>query len=197
MPYHQVERIFDLLNQLDNFENKRDSLQRKLTLYFSRYLAKKFTLFPCALESVDTVKEKDKWKKEMDELFDNRITNIISETGYWFWAKTNEELVKIQLYYADIRKEFDELEENANSLIKIQRETLSFDWPDDDTFNRWKDQFSEQMSGEDDEEDVRVIVTLIVSNDDIENPQVKVILHVTEDDTSLADLMGMYSEDEE
>ncbi len=131
------------MNQLDNFENKRDSLQRKLTLCFSRYLAKKFTLFPCALESVDTVKEKDKWKKEMDELFDNRITNIISETGCWFWAKTNEELVKIQLYYADIRKEFDELEENANSLIKIQRETLSFDWPDDDTFNRWKDQFSE------------------------------------------------------
>ncbi len=136
MPYHQVERIFDLLNQLDNFENKRDSLQRKLILYFSKYLAKKFTLFPCALESVDTVKEKEKWKKEMDELFDNRITNIISETGHWFWEKTNEELVKIQLYYADMRKEFDDLEKNANSLIKIQRETLSFDWPDDDTFDR-------------------------------------------------------------
>ncbi len=53
------------------------------------------------------------------------------------------------------------------------------------------------MSGDDDEEDVRVIVTFVISNDDIENPQVKVSLHVTEDDTSLTDLMGMYSEDEE
>ena len=197
MPYHQVEKIFDLLNKLENFDDKRDSLQKSLTLYFSRYIAEKFTFFPCALESVDRIKEKEKWKRELDELFNKRILNIMSETRHQFWAKTNEELVKIQLFYTTVRKEFDDLEESANSLIKIQREALSFDWPDDDAFNKWKNQFIKQISGEDEEEDAKVTVTLVISNEDMEDPQIKVSLQVIEDDTSLSDLMAMYSEDEE
>ena len=53
------------------------------------------------------------------------------------------------------------------------------------------------MSEDNEEEDAKVIVTFVISNDDMENPQVKVSLQVTEDDTSLTNLMGMYSEDEE
>ena len=95
MPYHQVEKLFDLLNKLENFDDERDSLQRRLTLIFSQYIAENFTLFPCALESMDMLKEKEKWKREMDELLNERMINIMSETGHWFWAKTNEELVKV------------------------------------------------------------------------------------------------------
>ena len=35
MPYHQVEKIFDFLNKLEDFDDKRDSLQKRLTLFFS------------------------------------------------------------------------------------------------------------------------------------------------------------------
>lgn len=152
MPYHQVQKIFDLLNKLENFGDKRDSLQRRLTLCFSKYIAEKFTLFSCALESVDTLKVKEKWNREIDELFNERIINIMSEAGHWFWENTSEELVKIQLFYTAMKKEFDDLEESANSLIKIQREALSFDWPEDDVFNKWKSQFLEQISEDDEEE---------------------------------------------
>ena len=64
----------------------------------------------------------------------------MNESGHQFWARKNEELVKIQLFYNAIRKELDDLEELVNSLVATQRETLSFDWPDDVVFNEWKNQ---------------------------------------------------------
>ena len=121
----------------------------------------------------------------------------MSETGHWFYARTNEELVKIQLFYNAKRKEFDDLEEFANSLVIIQREALNFNWPDDDAYNKWKNQFVEQMLEGDEEEDAKVKVTLIISNEDMENPQIKVSLQVVEDDMSLFNLMATYSKDEE
>jgi len=138
LPCHQVEKFFDLLNKLEDFHEKRNYLKRRLTHCFSKYIDEKFNLFPCAFETIDTIKEKEKWKKELDGIFCERMNNIMTETGHWFLVRTNEELVKIQLFYNAIRKELDDLEEFTNSLITIQRETLSFNWPDDAIFNEWK-----------------------------------------------------------
>lgn len=95
---HQVEQIFDLLNKLEDFDEKRNSLQRRLTHCFSRYIDENFNLFPFSFETIDIIKEKEKWKKELDEIFCGRMNNIMTETGHWFWVRTNEELVKIQLF---------------------------------------------------------------------------------------------------
>lgn len=100
--------------------------------------------------------------------------------GHWFWERTNEQLVKIQLFHSAIRKELDDLEEFANSLVIIQREALSFDWPDDAAFNERKDQSMsiEKMGGddkvEDDGEGEGKKVTATPTNDDKEeDPQHK------------------------
>lgn len=152
MPYHQIEFFFDLLNKLGDFDEKRDSLQKRLVHYFSKYMIQKFSLFPCTLEDVDTIKEKEKWKSELDEIFFERIKNILNESGHWFWARTNEELVKIRIFYDTVRHELDDLEYLANSLVAIQRETLCFDWPDDATFDEWKNQIESVEVMEEEEE---------------------------------------------
>ncbi len=68
---------------------------------------------------------------------------------------TNEELVKVQLFYNIIKKDLVDMEAIANSLITVQREVLSFDWLDDTAYNEWKEKFMsiEQMVGDDEVED--------------------------------------------
>ena len=152
LAYHQIEGIFDLLNKLQNFDDKRDSFYRRLNNCFSKYFAEKFDLFPCALRSVDKLKEREEWKRELDEAFGERINRVINETGHLLWAMTNEELVKVQLFYNTIRKDFVELEVSANSLVTVQREILNFDWPEDTIYNNWKEEFLfSKQTGEDDE----------------------------------------------
>ena len=92
---HQIEKTFELLSKLQGFDDKQDSFQKRLTIYFSKYFVGKFDLFPCALKSVDKVKDKEEWKRELDEIFFERMNKIINETGHLLWAMTNEELVKI------------------------------------------------------------------------------------------------------
>ena len=132
---HQIEKIFDLLNKLQGFDDKQNSFQRRLNICFSKYFAEKFDLFPCALKTVDKVKSKDEWKSELDDIFCERLNKIINETGHLLWAITNEELVKVQIFYTAIRKDLVDLEAVADSLIIVHRDVLSFDWPDDTAYN--------------------------------------------------------------
>ena len=55
----QVDKIFDLLNKLQGFDDKQDSFQRRLKICLSKYFVEKFSLFPCALKTVDKMKSKD------------------------------------------------------------------------------------------------------------------------------------------
>lgn len=200
---HQIEKIFDLLNKLQGFDDKQDSFQKRLTICFSMYIVENFDLFPCALKIIDKLKEKEEWKRELDEIFCERLNKVINETGHLLWAMTNEELVKVQLFYTTIRNDLVNIEAVAYSLITIQREVLNFDWLDDTAYNEWKDKFMsiEQMvegdEAEDDEEeeDARVNVTLIADDEIKENPQVKVSLQLTGDDSSLSSLIATYSEE--
>ena len=115
-------------------------------------MTKKFSLFPCALEDVDRIKEKEKWKSELDQIFFERMKNILNESGHWFWAGTNEELVRIRIFYDNVRQELDDLEYLANSLVAIQRKALGYDWPDDAIFDEWKNQIQSVELMEEEEE---------------------------------------------
>lgn len=57
--YHHIEEIFDLLNKLQGFNDKKDSFYRRLTICFYKYFVKKIDLFPCALKTIDKIKEKE------------------------------------------------------------------------------------------------------------------------------------------
>ena len=67
-PYHQTEKIFYFLTKLEGFGDKRESFQKRVTIFFSKYVVEKFDLFPSALKTNDKIKEKDEWKKELDEI---------------------------------------------------------------------------------------------------------------------------------
>ena len=81
-------------------------------------MVEKFDLFPSALKKVDKLKERDEWGKELDELLCQRMNNVINEKGHVLWAITNEELVKVQLFYNAIRKDFVEIEKIGNFCDK-------------------------------------------------------------------------------
>ena len=82
------------------------------------YIVEKFDLFPNALWNIDKLKEKDEWGKELDELLCHRMNNVINEKGHVLWAMTNEELVKVQLFYNAIRKDYVEIEKIGDFVIK-------------------------------------------------------------------------------
>ena len=92
---HQIEKVFDLLSKLQGFDDKQDFFLRSLTICFSKYLTRKFDLFPCALKSVDRIKEKEQWKKELDDIFCERMNRVVNEISHLLWAMINEELVKV------------------------------------------------------------------------------------------------------
>ena len=101
------------------------------------------------------------------------MNNVINEKGHILWAMTNEELVKVQLFYNAIIKDLVKIEAIRNFMIKVQRKILKFDWHDDTAFNEWKEQFmsAKQMAENDGvEEDAEVTVTLTVHDEDNDNP---------------------------
>ena len=111
---------------------------------------------------------------------------------------TNEELVKVQLFYNAIGKDFFEIEKIGDFVIKKQREILNFIWLNDTIFKKWKEEiFSSKQVEEDDgaADDSEITVTLIVHDEDSGDPQFEVNLQASEHDTSLASLIATYSEE--
>ena len=49
----QIEKTFDLTNDLSEFDNKRISLQRRIINYINKYKSRNFELFPHALNKKD------------------------------------------------------------------------------------------------------------------------------------------------
>ena len=90
---------------------------------------------------MDKVKEKEEWGKESDYLLYHRMNEVINQERYVLWVMTNEEYVKVQLFYNAIKKEFVEIDKIGGFVIKKQREILNFDWPDDTVFNKWREYF--------------------------------------------------------
>lgn len=114
--------------------------------------------------------------------------------GHLLWEMTNEELVKVKLFYNVTKKDFVDLEANANSLVTMQREVLNFEWLEDTTYNKWKEDFmsTKQTEGDDEVEDddkeeiTKVEATSTTNDKDKEDPQ------VARDDSSMSHLMTTY-----
>ena len=133
----QIEKNFDMTNDLSDFDDKRVALQRRIVNYFSKYLNKFFELFLHALKATDKLKGKEEWAKELDELMCFRLNKLINENGHAWFAKKIEEIVIIQIFFGSFRKEFDEIDKLGEDVLKKQQEILNFNWPDDSLFNKW------------------------------------------------------------
>ena len=90
-----MDKIFDLLSKLEDFDDKQGAFFRRLTFCFSKYMDEKFVLFPSALKDIDRIKKKENWKNELDEIMCQRMSDIVNEKGYILWALTTEELIKV------------------------------------------------------------------------------------------------------
>ena len=67
--HDQIEKTFDIISDLTDFDNKRTQLQRMIVGYLDKYKSQRFRLFAHALEKNNTLISKDEWVKEVDDLF--------------------------------------------------------------------------------------------------------------------------------
>lgn len=63
MSCEQIEKAFDMTNDLSDFDNERVVVEKRIIIYFSKQLAKKFEPFPHAVIKIDKLKDKEEWAK--------------------------------------------------------------------------------------------------------------------------------------
>ena len=101
--HDQIERTYDIVTDLLDFDNKTIHLQRIIVGYLNKYKSQKFDLFPHALDRNNNLKCKDEWAKGLDDLLYLRMNKIINETRYAWWETSIEELVKVQLFFDSLK----------------------------------------------------------------------------------------------
>ena len=95
------------------------------------------------------MKRKEKWAKELDDLFCLRMNKIINETGHAWWATTIKELVTVQLFFDSLKKDFIDIDKEGEYVNKKQHDILQFDWLDDTIFDKWMVDISHGVELED------------------------------------------------
>lgn len=55
--YDQIEKTFDIVSDLSDFDNKRIHLQRIIVGYLDNYRSQRFSLFPRALDKKNILKK--------------------------------------------------------------------------------------------------------------------------------------------
>ena len=114
----KIENTFDLTNYLFDFDNKIITFQRRIISYLAKYKSRNFGLFPHALNKKDKLKDKEEWAKELNYLLCLRINKVINKEGYALWARTTQEVVRIQFFYDSIREEFFEISKIGDFVVK-------------------------------------------------------------------------------
>ena len=68
-----------------------------------------------------------------------RMTHVIYEeyNNFWF-VRTTKEIVRVQIFFDSFKSEFKDLKEMAKGVMKREKNILSFDWPDERTYDQWK-----------------------------------------------------------
>ena len=122
--HDQIEKTFDIVSDLTDFDNKIIHLQRIIVGYLNKYKSQKFSLFPHALDKRDNLKSKDEWAKEIDDIFCLRMNKIVNETGHAWWVTTIEEMVKGQIFFDSLKQYFVAINNEAEYVQKRQRDIL-------------------------------------------------------------------------
>ena len=201
-----IKRLYDMVNDLSDFDRRKVALQLKIVSLLSKYKSKKFDLFPRALDRKNQLKNKDEWGKELNDLFGTRINKVVGEKGHELWATTAEELVKVQLFFDSLRQEFVSFEEEANFILAKQEDILRTSWPDDIQFNTWMadappDRLSEEDNSNDNmehESEVQVTNLSVPAQDEgTINQQEETDSEILKEYSALASLVATYYDDSE
>ena len=78
-------------------------MQRMIVGYLDKYKSQRFRLFPHALDKKNTLRSKDEWAKELNDLFCLRINKVVNERGHAWRAATTEEMVKAQIFFDTLK----------------------------------------------------------------------------------------------
>lgn len=167
--HNQIEKTFDIVSDPLDFDNKRVHLQRLILGFLNKYKSQKFSLFPHALDRRNNSKNKDEWAKELDDLFFLRMNKIINEIEHAWWATTIEEIVKAQLFFDSLKKEFVDIDSKVEFFIKRKQDILHFDQPDDVLFDKWMAEIAPGEHFEEDETD----------SDEVQGDEIQIIDIVT------------------
>ena len=167
--HDQIEKTFDIVSDLTNFDNKRTQLQRMIVGYLDKYKSESFRLFPHALDKNNTLRRKDEWAKELNDLFCLRINKVVNERGHAWWAATTEEMMKTQIFFDSLKQEFFAINNEAKYVLQRQRDSLQFHWPDDTLFDKW---MAEIALGEKFDEDE-------IDDDEVQDDEIQIIDTVT------------------
>lgn len=160
-----IEKNYDIVHDLSNFDDRRVELQRRIVNYLEKYKSVKFDLFPHAIDRKNRLKNKEEWTQELNDLFCLRMNRVINEKGNAWWETTTEEIVKVQLFFDSLRWDFSEIEKIVEYVIKKHQDILQFDWLDDTLFDKW---MIDIAHGEQLEE-------LKIDNDEMEQDEVQII----------------------
>ena len=76
--HDHIEKIYDVSNDLLDFDDTRVALQLKVVSYLSKYKCVKFDLLPHVLDRKNKLKNKDEWAKELDDLLCLRMNKVIN-----------------------------------------------------------------------------------------------------------------------
>ena len=127
LSHDQIERTYDIVNDLPDSNNRRVHLQRIIVGYLNKYKSQKFSLFPHALDRRNNLKKKDAWAKELDDYFCLRMNKIINEIGHAWWATIIEEMVKAQIFFDSLKQEFVDIDNKDEFFVKKNQYILHFD----------------------------------------------------------------------
>ena len=87
--------------------------------------------------------DKKRWMDELKVNVDIRMNLVVNEeqTNMWF-ARTTQEIVKVQLFFDSFKEEFKTLRTLARAINKKESTILNFDWLDERTYDQWKTKHS-------------------------------------------------------
>ena len=100
-------------------------------------------MFPPMLTNQLVIVEKQVWIDELKVNIDSRMKTIINkdQTNLWF-ARAIEEIVTIGLFFDSFKEEFVNLRVLARSVMRKEDSILHFDWPNEMTYEQWKNENS-------------------------------------------------------
>ena len=89
------------------------------------------------------VRERQVWEGELKVNIDVRMNLVVNEEKYNIWfARTTQEIIKFQIFFNSFKGEFRDLRTMVRAVMKKEKDILSFDWPDERTYDQWKTEHS-------------------------------------------------------
>ena len=70
------------------------------------------------MDKKNKLKSKDKWAKELDDLFCLRMNKVIIKIGRACWETTIEELVKVKLFFDSLKHDFSNIDKDVEYVIR-------------------------------------------------------------------------------